>query len=61
MTNCVKCGHQYNTKRAELGYRTCLDCGSPKLILPVVPVPKSNYVVGTMFELSQSYNNKGQR
>ena len=24
---CIECGEEYNPKRAELGYRTCLDCG----------------------------------
>ena len=24
---CIECGEDYNPKRAELGYRTCLDCG----------------------------------
>ena len=61
MANCIKCGHGYNPKRATLGYRTCLDCGSPKIKLPVVPVNKSNYVVGTMQDLKESYNNKGFR
>jgi len=25
--NCRECGEEYNTKRAELGYATCLSCG----------------------------------
>jgi hypothetical protein len=25
--SCVVCGEPYSKKRAELGYRTCLDCG----------------------------------
>jgi len=24
---CIECGEEYNPKRAELGYKTCLDCG----------------------------------
>ena len=24
---CIECGEDYNPKRAELGYRTCLGCG----------------------------------
>ena len=24
---CIECGEDYNPKRAEIGYRTCLDCG----------------------------------
>lgn len=61
MPFCVKCGDDFHQKRAELGYRTCLSCGSPKINFPVVPVPKSNYVVGTMEDLKSSYNVKGQR
>lgn len=59
--NCIKCGHIYAKKRAQLGYRTCLTCGSPPLKLPVVPVAKSNYIVGTMFELQESYSHKGNK
>lgn len=61
MAFCVKCGEPYNPKRKKLGYHTCLDCGSPPLKLPVVPVNKSNYVVGTMEELKVSYNVKGRQ
>ena len=25
---CIDCGELFNPKRLELGYRTCLDCGS---------------------------------
>ena len=25
---CVECGESYSHKRKELGYHTCLDCGS---------------------------------
>ena len=28
MAICVECGASYSPKRLELGYRTCLDCGS---------------------------------
>lgn len=28
MPSCEKCGDFYNPKRRELGYRTCLPCGS---------------------------------
>lgn len=58
MPNCIECGHSYNSKRADLGYRTCLDCGSPPIKIPVVPVNKSNYVVGTLQDLKESYNGK---
>lgn len=55
------CGNEYPRKRYDLGYRTCLECGSPKKLFTIVPVPKSNYVVGTMEDLKSSYNVKGQR
>jgi len=59
---CIKCGDDYDPRRRELGYRTCLSCGSPAFRPPVIPVSKSNYIVGSMFELSQSYQAvKGQR
>lgn len=61
MTYCMKCGDSYNPRRAELGYKTCLECGSPRINFTVVPIPKSNYVVGTMDDLKSSYNVKGQR
>ena len=61
MAFCIKCGDDYNDRRKALGYRTCLGCGSPRINFPVVPVSKSNYIVGTMAELAVSYNNKGQR
>jgi len=25
--NCIKCGEEYNRRRAQLGYATCLSCG----------------------------------
>lgn len=57
---CIKCGDDYNPKRLELGYRTCLACGSPKLNLPIIEVNKSNPVVGTLAELA-SASAKGPR
>lgn len=44
---CVKCGDAYNPKRKALGYSTCLACGEPKKTFAVVPVPKSNYLIGS--------------
>ncbi len=61
MLFCIKCGEEYNPKRATLGYRTCLDCGSPKIKFPVIPVTKSNYIVGTVADLQYSYAAKGPR
>lgn len=57
---CEECGDEYNPKRKALGYRTCLACGSPKLVLPAVPVPKSNYIVATSADqLKNPYGHKG--
>ncbi len=28
MAECVECGEDFSNKRAELGYNTCLSCGS---------------------------------
>jgi DNA-directed RNA polymerase subunit RPC12/RpoP len=61
MAFCIECGESYKQARRDLGYRTCLDCGSPVFRPPVIPVSKSNYIVGSMFELTQSYNVKGHR
>lgn len=60
MAFCIKCGEDYNPARLALGYRTCLDCGSPKLELVVIDVNKSNPVVGTRAELAGS-SHKGLR
>ena len=27
IVHCSECGEDYNIKRAQLGYTTCLDCG----------------------------------
>lgn len=61
MPFCIKCGDDYNPKRLALGYRTCLDCGSPAFKPPIIPMSKSNYVVGTMADLQESYGAKGPR
>ncbi len=29
---CIDCSTPFNPKRLELGYRTCLDCGSTRAI-----------------------------
>lgn len=56
---CKDCGEPYNPKRAALGYRTCLDCGSPPANFIIIEVAKSNPVVGTRAELTGSH--KGMR
>lgn len=61
MAFCNVCGEEYSDARAALGYRTCLEHGESKRDFIVVPVSKSNYVVGTMNDLKHSYNSKGQR
>ena len=30
---CIDCCVEFNPKRLELGYRTCLDCGSTRALL----------------------------
>lgn len=45
---CVSCGDTYPTKRAALGYNTCLDCGdfaarNERLSWTIVPLPKQGY------------------
>ena len=34
---CSSCGENYNIERHELGYSTCLSCGSKKNIYTVAP------------------------
>jgi hypothetical protein len=59
---CTECGFTIEPAgRRKLGYRTCLECGSPAFKPPVIPMSKSNYVVGTMADLQESYGAKGPR
>ena len=59
---CDECGEHYSPRRFALGYRTCLDCGSPAKVYAIVPVPKSNYVIATNIEAVRSpYSHKGNR
>tara|TARA_B100000212_G_C27063318_1_gene400760 strand:+ start:94 stop:297 length:204 start_codon:yes stop_codon:yes gene_type:complete len=30
---CIKCHEEYNPRRLELGYRTCLDCGGAAALI----------------------------
>jgi hypothetical protein len=49
MRTCLECGDTINPKRADLGYRTCIDCaeqtGTRAPTRCVVPLNKSNYVL----------------
>ncbi len=50
MAKCRKCNTPITSKRAELGYSTCLTCGeaeAKQVVHTVVPMHKSNYVVIT--------------
>lgn len=61
MPRCRVCGDEFSQGRYALGKRTCLEHGDAKINFPVVPVNKSNYVVGTLAELKESYAHKGPR
>jgi hypothetical protein len=58
MPFCKKCDESYSRKRAELGYKTCVNCGSPKQEFLAIPVAKSNYIVGFPKDLLNN-NHKG--
>lgn len=60
MAICKKCTEYYSDKRRSLGYMTCLDCGSPRINPVIIPVAKSNYIVGTLAELKNN-NHKGPK
>lgn len=60
MTFCKDCDSEFSNKRAALGYKTCLDCGSPKQEFLAIPVSKSNYIVGFPKDLLAN-NHKGPR
>jgi len=48
MPCCVECGDEYNTRRYELGFLTCLTCGEKQARAvnhTIVPMHKSNYIV----------------
>lgn len=45
---CTQCNAEYSTKRAALGYRTCMSCGetaSKGVKFCIAAVAKSNYIV----------------
>lgn len=52
------CDNEVNPKRIALGYSTCLECGTPRVEFLIVPVPKSNYVVGPASDLIGCYGKK---
>ena len=46
---CIECGEIFSQKRRNLGYRTCLDCGSPEQVFTVAPAyNKGAYQVITL-------------
>lgn len=48
MASCVHCGHHFNDRRLNLGYRTCLECGdavAKQVQFLIANVHKSNYTV----------------
>lgn len=56
---CVKCGDDINSRRHDIGYKTCLFCGEEDARLvkhTIVPMPKSNYIVVTDMALLQGLN-----
>ena len=58
---CRNCSETITTKRVELGYTTCLDCGeaeAKQVTHTVVPMHKSNYVVVTNFKHLVGINTK---
>ena len=60
MYQCVRCGDDVETKRHDIGYKTCLWCGEEEARLykhTIVPMPKSNYIVVTDMSLLQGLNN----
>jgi len=57
--NCIRCGDQVSSGRHALGYKTCLSCGEQEARSYkhcIVPMPKSNYIVVTDFELLKGLN-----
>lgn len=61
---CVECSEPVSSKRAALGYCTCLDCGDKQARdarsrWTVAPVHKSNYMLITDPSLLMGLNNKG--
>ena len=58
---CDKCGEEFDARRKELGYNTCLSCGqliAEQVKFCIAPVHKSNYVVVTRKSDLIGINNK---
>lgn len=60
---CAKCNAEYSTKRAALGYRTCMSCGdgaakAARSGWTVAPGHKSNYMLITNKAELVGLNNK---
>lgn len=59
MRQCVDCGDDIADARYALGYKTCLSCGEKHALNykhTIVPMPKSNYIVVTDYELLKGLN-----
>jgi len=57
-----RCGDEFSTHRARLGYRTCLKCGDLEAKtrkFTVAPMHKSNYMLITNLVDLKGLNNKG--
>lgn len=56
---CIQCGELYPQARKELGYNTCLQCGSPAPTRCVVPGHKQGYMLVTNHDELIGMNVKG--
>lgn len=54
-----RCGNSIPSGRFELGYRTCLECGSPAVTRTIVPFHKSAYQLVTDYTLLRQLNKGG--
>jgi hypothetical protein len=56
---CWGCGASVDTRRWEIGKRTCMECGEAearRVKHCVVPMPKSNYILVTDLSLLNGLN-----
>lgn len=61
MRTCLECGDTINPKRADLGYRTCIDCAKvmgASQVRTIVPLNKGNYTLVTNREELKMLNPK---